>query len=41
VLACVGDFYAFAEAQYFYLLVKMLAVEVHEVAGLVLAEASV
>ena len=38
VLAGVGDLYGFAKAEHFDALVKMLAVEIHKISGLVLAE---
>ena len=41
VLASVGDFDAFAEAEHLYLLIEMLSVKVHHIAGLVLPEAAV
>ena len=41
VLAGVGDLDAFAEAEYLYLLIEMLSVKVHHIAGLVLPEAAV
>ena len=41
VFACVRDFDWFAKAQYLSLLIEMLSVEVHQIAGLVFAEAAV
>ena len=41
VFACVGNFDGFSEAEYLYLLIEVLPVEIHEVGGLVLAEAAI
>lgn len=41
MFACVGNFDGFSEAEYLYLLIEVLPVEIHEVGGLVLAEAAI
>lgn len=41
VLAGIGDFDAFAKTEHLYLLIEMLSVKVHHIAGLVFPEAAV